>query len=152
MKPLLRFSAILFLFFIGISCSSNDDPSDVIVTFNADLTPVTGTGSSAYGNAVLKLNKTAKTFKITVTYYGLTATNGHIHALSDGAIIFPFPDSPPLTSPIVLSFNITNAQITELMANHYYVNIHTAAFPNGEISGTLIKGATTGGGGGGGGY
>jgi hypothetical protein len=37
------------------------------------------------------------------------------------------------------------------MANQYYVNLHTTAYPDGEISGTLIKTGTSGGGGGGGG-
>ncbi|HEY6142974.1 MAG TPA: CHRD domain-containing protein [Flavobacterium sp.] len=151
MKALLRFSAILLLFFIGNSCSdSNDDVvTPAIVTFSANLTAVAGTGSTAYGDATLKFNKTTKTFEITVNYTGLTATDGHIHG-ADGGIVFPFSGTEPLASPIVLTFSITDAQITELMANHYYVNLHTAAFTSGEISGTLIKVGTTGGGGGGG--
>jgi hypothetical protein len=153
MKSVFNFSAILFLFFIGISCSNDDNnnptPTPVIVTFNASLTPVAGTGSGASGDAVLKFNQTAKTFEVTVTFTGLTPTHGHIHA-ADGAIVFPFPDASVSTSLIVLSFAITDVQITELMANHYYINLHTVAFPDGEIKGTLIKGGTSGGGGGGG--
>ncbi|REG99758.1 CHRD domain-containing protein [Flavobacterium aquicola] len=154
MKSLLCFTAVLLLFFIGISCSNSDDsptptPTPVIVTFNAALTPVSGTGSMASGNAELKYNQTAKTFEITVTFTGITPKHGHIHA-ADGAIVFPFPDAVVGTSPIKLTFDINDAQITELMANHYYVNLHTDAFPTGEISGTLIKAGTSGGGGGGG--
>lgn len=149
MKPLLRFSAILFLFFIGNSCSDsyNDDytmPSPTIVTFSANLIPVEGTGSTAYGDAALTLNKTARTFELTVNYTGLTALHGHIHA-ADGTPIFYFPE--PLSSPIQLStISISDAQIIELMANHYYINLHTEAFPEGEIIGTLFKTGTTGGG------
>lgn len=149
MKTLVRFFAISCLFFIINSCDCDDNnstPSPVIVTFNASLMPVTGTGSSASGDAVLKFNQTAKTFEITVTFTGLTPTHGHIHA-ADGAVVFPFPDASVSTSPIILSFAITDVQITELMANHYYVNLHTVAFPDGEIKGTLIKGGTSGGGG-----
>ncbi|PJJ07401.1 CHRD domain-containing protein [Flavobacterium sp. 1] len=154
MKSLLGFTAVLFLFFIGVSCSNSDDnpsptPTPVIVDFTASLTPVAGTGSMAYGNAALKFNQTAKTFEITVTFTGITPTHGHIHG-ADGAIVFPFPDANVSTSPIILSFSINDAQITELMANHYYVNLHTTAFPGGEISGTLIKIGSSGGGGGGG--
>ncbi|WP_316634661.1 CHRD domain-containing protein [uncultured Flavobacterium sp.] len=152
MKTLLRFSAIFLLYLIGVSCSShNDTPyTPVMVTFAADLTPVAGTGSMAHGNATLTLNQDAKTFQITVTYTGITPNHGHIHG-ADGAIVFPFPDAVVATSPIMLNFNITDAQMAELMANHYYVNLHTIAFPAGEISGTLIKTGTSGGGGGGGG-
>jgi hypothetical protein len=152
MKTLLKFSVIFFLFLFGVSCSSNNDnnTTPVIVTFTASLTPVAGTGSMGSGNATLKLNQDAKTFDITVTYSGITPNHGHIHG-ADGVILFPFPDPVVTTSPITLNFTITDAQITELMANHYYVNLHTIAFPSGEISGTLIKTGTSGGGGGGGG-
>lgn len=156
MKSVFNFSAILLLLFIGISCSNSDDnnstPTPVIVTFKATLTPVEGTGSSAHGDAILEFNQTAKTFKITVTYTaGFTPNHGHIHA-ADGSVVFPFPDTSVTTSPFTLSFAITDAQIVELMANHYYVNLHTVAFPNGEIKGTLIKTGTSGGDGGGGSY
>jgi hypothetical protein len=155
MKSLLSFLAILFLLFIGLSCSNSDDdpaptptPTPVIVTFEATLTPVAGTGSMASGKATLKFNQTAKTFEITVTYTGILPTHGHIHA-ADGSIVFPFSDATVATTPFTLSFSINDAQIVELMANHYYVNLHTEAFPNGEISGTLSKTGTSGGGGGG---
>jgi hypothetical protein len=152
MKPLFRILAILCVFLIIPSCSNDDNnstPTPVITTFTAALTPVAGTGSAAYGDVKLEFNQTAKTFEITVNYTGLTPNHGHIHG-ADGAIVFPFPDATVSTSPIKLSFAITDAQIVELMANHYYVNLHTTAFPAGEISGTLIKGGTSGGGGGGG--
>jgi hypothetical protein len=155
MKTLLRFIAISFVYFGFVTCSNNNDddnsaPTPVIVTFNAPLTAVAGTGSAASGNATLKFNQNAKTFEIMVTYTGIMPIHGHIHA-ADGTIVFPFPDTSVSTSPINLSFAITDAQIVELMANHYYVNLHTVAFPSGEISGTLIKTGTSGGGGGGGG-
>jgi hypothetical protein len=152
MKPLLRFLAILFLYFIGISCSNNDDdnstPTPVITTFAATLTPPAGVTSSAYGSAALTLNQTTKTFAITVNYTGLTPNAGHIHNAS-GGIEIPFTDVS--ISPFTVSGAITDAQMVELLANHYYVNLHTTAYPAGEISGTLMKTGTSGGGGGGGG-
>jgi hypothetical protein len=49
---------------------------------------------------------------------------------------------------------LTAAQEADLLANNYYVNLHTDAFPAGEIRGQLITAnpSGTGGGGGGGGY
>jgi hypothetical protein len=153
MKPLLRFLAISFVFFSIISCSNNNDddnstPTPVISTFAATLTPPAGVTSTAYGSSTLVLNQTAKTFEITVNFTGLAPIHGHIHA-ADGTILFPFPDASVSTSPIKLSFTITDPQMVELLANHYYVNLHTTAYPAGEISGTLMKTGTTGGGGGG---
>lgn len=152
MKSLLRFLAILFLYFIGISCSNNDDdnstPTPVITTFAATLAPPAGVTSSAYGSAALTLNQTAKTFTITVNYTGLTPNAGHIHNAS-GGIEIPFTDVS--TSPFTFSGAVTDVQITGLLTGTYYVNLHTTAYPAGEISGTLVKTGTSGGGGGGGG-
>ncbi|WP_281228805.1 CHRD domain-containing protein [Flavobacterium aquiphilum] len=159
MKSVLNFSAILLLFFIGNSCSSSDDnstpsaPSPVISTFTATLGPPTGVTSTASGSATLKLNETAKTYEITVNYTGLTPIHGHIHS-ADGAVQLPFPDATVASSPFTYSAAINDTQITQLMAGTDYVNLHTTAYPAGEISGVLTKTGTTGGGtgGGGGGY
>lgn len=156
MKRSIKFLVIFAILSAFISCNDDDNdpaptPTPIKVTFKATLTPVEGTGSAAYGDATLVFNQTAKTFEITTNFTGLTPIHGHIHA-ADGTIIFPFPDANVSTSPIKLSFPINDAQIVELMGNHYYVNLHTEAFPTGEISGTLIKTGTSGGGGGGGGY
>jgi hypothetical protein len=153
MKSLLSFSAILAFLLIGFSCSNSDEPTPspntpVMVSFTANLTPVNDNGSTARGDATLDLNKTAKTFEITVNFTELKPTAGHIQN-ADGGIEIPFPEASVSTSPIHYSGAITDAQIVELMANNYYVNLHTTAFPTGEISGTLIKAGTSGGGGGG---
>jgi hypothetical protein len=45
----------------------------------------------------------------------------------------------PLTSPFEGSATLTDAQAADLMAGMYYVNIHTDAYPRGEIRGQLVK-------------
>ena len=45
---------------------------------------------------------------------------------------------------------LTAAEEADLFANLYYVNLHTAAFPGGEIRGQLITTNQSGTGGGGG--
>lgn len=159
MKALLRFSAILFLFFIGVSCSNSDDnnsnPTPVIVTFNATLngaSEVPANTSTATGTATASYNKITKVFTLNVTYSGLTPTMGHVHVGAvgvSGPVVFPFTN---LMSPInYTSPALTAAQETDLLTNNYYVNLHTEAFSAGEIRGQLIKTGTSGGGGGGGG-
>ncbi|MDR6843409.1 CHRD domain-containing protein [Flavobacterium granuli] len=143
MKLFFNFSALLFLFFIGVSCSNDDDdpaptPAPVIMTFDAVLTPVVGTGSTASGNATLKFNQTAKTIDIMVTHSGILPIHGHIRRV-DGVIAFPFPETNTSSIPIILHFTITDDQIAELMANHFHIDLQTEAYPNGEISGTFIK-------------
>jgi hypothetical protein len=161
MKPLLRFLAISFVFFIIISCSNNNDDnsSPVIVSFDATLNGASevppNSTTMATGTATLSYNKTTKVFTLNVNYSGLTPTDGHIHVGAvgaDGPVVFPLTS---LTSPISFtSPALTTAQETDLLSNLYYVNLHTTAFPGGEIRGQLITAnpAGTGGGGGGGGY
>lgn len=159
------FFLIIFTILSGfISCNSdygnNSNPTPIIVTFNATLNGSNevppNTTTSAYGTAVLYFNKTTKILTLTVTYTGLTVTDAHIHKGAvgvDGPIVFPISD---LISPMnYTSVALTASQEADLLANLYYVNLHSAAFPGGEIRGQLITtnpGGSGGGGGGGGGY
>lgn len=161
MKSLFNFSAILLLLFIGISCSNSDDnnsnptPTPVIVTFNATLngaSEVPPNASTATGTATGSYNKTTKILTVYVTYSGITPNGGHIHVGDvgvSGPIVFPFTD---LMSPInYTSPALTATQETDLLANHYYVNLHSTTYSSGEIRGQLITSNPGGGGGGGGG-
>ena len=157
MKNLIRLSAISILLSIVVSCNDNNsNSSPSITTFTATLdgaSEVPVNNSTATGTATLTFNNTTKIFSITVTHNIASPTNGHIHMGAvgvSGAPVFPFTS---FTSPInYTSIALTATQEADLMANLYYVNIHTAAFTGGEIRGQLIKGVTTGGGSGGGGY
>lgn len=96
--------------------------------------------STATGSSTASFNVTTKILTITTTYTGITPSAGHIHtgaASIAGPITFGFTS---LTSPIVFTtVPLTPAQETDLMANLMYVNLHTTAFPGGEIRGQLIK-------------
>lgn len=160
MKSLFNSSVILLLLFIGVSCSNSDDeptptPTPVIVTFNATLSgasEVPANASTATGTATLNYNKTTKIFTLNLSYSGLTPTMGHIHVGAvgvSGPVVFPFDN---LMSPYsYTSTALTATQETDLLANNYYVNLHTTAFPAGEIRGQLVT-TNPGGSGGGGGY
>ena len=132
---------------IGNSCKKSSNPAPVVdpnVTFKA--TAISGANestpnaSAATGTATLIFNTTTKIFTVSVTYSGVTATNGHIHKGAvgvSGGVIFGFS---PFASPISFTSAALDAtQEADLNANLYYVNIHSAAFPGGEIRGQLIK-------------
>jgi CHRD domain len=146
MKHLLRLFVIAAFFTGFASCSKSSDPAPTPnpnVTFLATLSgasEVPANASTATGSATLVFNNTTKIFTVTVTHNITTPTNGHIHkgaAGVSGGVVFPFAS---FTSPISYTSAALDAtQEADLNANLYYVNIHTAAFPGGEIRGQLIK-------------
>ena len=113
------------------------------VKFKADLAPAPGVAGSGKGTAMASLDTNTKTLTWTVDYSGLSgpATAAHIHGPADpganAGIVVPF--SGNLASPIKGSATLTDAQIAQLEAGKWYVNIHTEANKPGEIRGQLVR-------------
>ncbi len=113
------------------------------ITFRANLAPGPGIASSGKGMATASLDTTTKTLTWTVDYSGLSgpATAAHIHGPADpganAGIVVPFTGN--LDSPIKGSATLTDAQIAQLEAGKWYVNIHTEANKPGEIRGQLVR-------------
>lgn len=103
-----------------------------------EVPPVAGMGG---GMAEVSYNPATYTLRWTVTYSGLSgpATAGHFHgpamAGSNASVVVPFTGS--MASPILGSAVLTPAQATDLVAGKWYVNLHTAANPGGEIRGQV---------------
>ena len=97
--------------------------------------------SSASGTVEATLNKQTSELSWTVTYSGLSgpATGAHFHGPAmpgaNAGVVVPITGS--LTSPIRGVASLTAAQAADLMAGKWYVNLHTAANPNGEIRGQI---------------
>ena len=138
-------TAFLLIFSLATCSKSDDTPPNPNVTFLATMngaSEVPANASAFTGSATLIFNTTTKIFTITVTHNVTTPTAGHVHGPAaagvNAAVLFPF--TPPPVSPVnYTSAALTAAQEADLNANLYYVNIHTAAFPGGEIRGQLIK-------------
>ena len=115
------------------------------ITFHAMMTgaqEVPANTTAGKGEATVTLDTTAKTITYNVTYSGLTGPAGaaHIHGPAapgtNAPVLFPFANP---ASPITGTAPITDAQIADLTAGKYYVNVHTAANKGGEIRGQLTK-------------
>jgi hypothetical protein len=79
----------------------------------------------------------------TLLYSGLTgpATAGHFHGPADidvnAGVAVGFEGS--LASPLVGTATLLPEQAKQLLDGLWYINIHTAAFPGGEIRGQLVR-------------
>lgn len=128
-----------------ISCSKKDNPAppNTKIIFKANMNgPQEGASNTslATGQATLTYDSVTKIFSISVTHNITSPTNGHIHKGAVGVagpVVFPFSS---FTSPISYTSPVLDAtQEADLKAGLYYVNIHTATYPGGEIRGQLIR-------------
>ena len=99
--------------------------------------------SAATGTADIDYDAATKKLSWKVTYTGLSgpATAAHFHgpaeAGKNAGVAVAIPNAT--SSPVEGSATLTDAQAADLVAGKYYVNIHTAANPGGEIRGQVTK-------------
>lgn len=141
------FKLIAFAVILSLSLTAcdkdGDDTGDDITIFKATLvgsSEVPPNPSTATGSTTLTYDAGTMRFTAVTTYSGLTPTAGHIHIADvgmNGPVEFPFVIVP---SPITLQSGVlTQVQVDELFNGRMYVNLHTTAYPGGEIRGQLVK-------------
>jgi hypothetical protein len=122
-------------------------PSQKMQIFEASLSAsqeVPPNMSSGTGAAEVQFNENTNKLTWKVTYSGLTgsATAGHIHGPAamgaNAGVVIPFTGNLD-AQPIMGETTITSSQYADLAAGLYYVNIHTARAPGGEIRGQLRR-------------
>ncbi len=104
---------------------------------------VPATTSAGKGTADLDYDAASKKLTWKLTYSGLSgpATAAHFHGPAETgknagvAVAIPNAGASPVDGSAVL----TDAQAADLLAGKYYINIHTAANPGGEIRGQVTK-------------
>ena len=101
------------------------------------------TTTSGTGTADVDYDAASKKLSWKVAYSGLTgpATAAHFHgpaeAGKNASPAVPIPNFA--SSPIEGSATLSDAQAADLLSGKYYINIHTAANPAGEIRGQVVK-------------
>ena len=99
--------------------------------------------SAGKGTAEIDYDAASKKLSWKLTYSGLSgpATAAHFHGPAEAGknAGVAVPIANPGTSPVEGSATLTDAQAADLVAGKYYVNIHTAANPGGEIRGQVTK-------------
>jgi hypothetical protein len=116
----------------------------ITMTGSQETPPVT---TSATGTVEANYNKLTKTLSYTVTFSGLSdsAIAAHIHGIGEVGILAPvmqtfnnFPRRKAGTYTGSLFIDGVKFTESDLLAQRYYVNIHSKTFTGGEIRGQLI--------------
>ena len=98
-----------------------------------------GTGSAGTGFATMTLDDATLLFSWNVSWSGLVnETSAHFHGPA-----LPNQNAGVqvgigvAANPAISSTTLDAAQAADLLAGHWYINIHTDAFPGGEIRGQV---------------
>lgn len=116
------------------------DKMKVTLDGKSEVPPNASTGT---GTADLDYDPASKKLSWKLTYSGLSgpATMAHFHgpaeAGKNAGVAVAIPNAT--SSPVEGSATLTDAQAADFVAGKYYINIHTAANPGGEIRGQVTK-------------
>ena len=99
--------------------------------------------SKGAGQANVTLDPVKHTVSWTISYSGLSgpATMAHFHgpAPAGKSAGVEVPITGTMASPLKGEATVTDAQMKDLEAGLWYVNVHTAAHPGGEIRAQLAR-------------
>lgn len=136
--------SLLLASLLGLSACNTSPVAAVSTSMSASLSganEVPPTNTNGNGAASASLDKQTLMLSWIVTYSGLSGpvTGGHFHgpamAEQNAGVVVPFTGS--LVSPIHGKAQLTAAQVADLMDGKWYVNLHTASKPGGEIRGQV---------------
>ena len=131
-------ATVLSLSALGAMAASNAVALSAKLSGANEVPANTSTGS---GTLEATLDTQSNVLTWTVTYSGLTGAvkAGHVHgpaaAGATAGVALGFTGG--VESPIKGSATLTAAQAADLLAGKWYVNLHTAANPGGEVRGQV---------------
>ena len=123
----------------GMMNSSGNMSGNTMTVPMSAANEVPPNASGATGTAKVDLDGTV--LKWTVSYSGTTGpiTAGHFHGPAmpgaNAGVVVPF--TGPLASGFTGTATLTPAQVADLKAGLWYINLHTAANPGGELRGQV---------------
>jgi len=135
----------------GAAFLASARPSEAAaMQFKADLkgaSEVPPTTSSGTGALTASYDPATKMLTWSGSFSGLTgpATAAHFHGPAEagknaGVAVWISEKGQPFSSPFKGSATLTDAQAADLQNGMWYVNVHTAANPGGELRGQVMKG------------
>jgi len=121
--------------------------SNVVLSGGAEVPAVATAGS---GTATVSYNTNTKMITYQITWLlnnaQSTTTDMHFHGAENGSATISSPVVIPITgfatgntgSLTGTTRVLTDAEANQLLAGKWYINVHSAAFPSGEIRGNII--------------
>ena len=139
---MFRTSILAAVFTVGFLSAASAAMLNFHATMDgkAEVPPNASTGS---GDALATLDTSSKQLSYTITFFGLSgpATAAHFHGPAapgaNAGVAVAIGGASP-TSPVTGSVTLTDAQMADLQAGKWYVNVHTAANKGGEIRGQMM--------------
>jgi len=140
--PVRRMTAWLFVPFVLAGTSAL-----ALETYRADLSglnEVPPNASTATGVAHIVIDTSANTLRYHVSYSGLSGaeTGAHIHGFAPVGVNGGVVHGLPAGQPKVGTWTYAEPDEANILAGLTYVNIHTTAFPGGEIRGQVVPDPT----------
>ena len=141
----LTMPSILLLTILTLSACDKPITGENIIKLSTDLSAkneVPPISSDADGEVAVTIDQKNNKLIWEIEYEDLTGavTAAHFHgpATNGQNANVALPINGNLTSPIKGEATLTPAQTTDVLAGKWYVNIHTAVNPDGEIRGQLV--------------
>jgi hypothetical protein len=155
-KKFSQWGLTVFMAFLLAACggdNNDSNPGNIVTTANSTMPAnafaatligsqeVPPTLSTATGTGTVVVDSVTRIMKASINTAGIFGIAAHIHEAAPGVagpIIFPFTETAPGSGIWTTQATLTEAQFNALKAGNYYFNVHSTAFPNGEIRGQIL--------------
>ncbi len=124
-----------------LSSMNSQVPQNVFsatLTGSQEVPSVTSTGS---GTGVVRIDPATNQMRATIVTADINGTQAHIHIGAtdvEGPVVFSLTESAAGSGVWTTIATLTADQLSQLTAGNYYFNVHTAAYPDGEIRGQIL--------------
>jgi hypothetical protein len=108
----------------------------------AQVTGVVSTSDDAVAVSVVIIDHVAKTMSASITTMGIDGRSAHVHqavAGKTGPIIFTLPEIASNGGIWALKTVLNDAQIKAIGEGGFYLDVHTATSPTGDVRGQVVK-------------